>query len=163
MRVLLKERPRALTLVSGDYALTFRYLASSNPDKRSKCIVEFVQTDSLDMGVYRLLSHEECFGFLGLIEMEGDVYLCCITRKALAASPRPHETVYRIYGVEFYCLNKPDWDFVILDANGIGVQGQSIEEQRGIEHPCANLRKILSNGSFYYSANFDLTSPLQNR
>lgn len=163
MRVYVKQRSRALTLVSGDYALTFQYLESPKRDTRAKCIVEFCHIDSLDMSHYRLLSHEECFGFLGLIEIDGDVYLCCITRKALAASPRPHETVFRIYGVEFHCLNKSDWDFVILDSNGVGIQGQNPDEQRGIEHPCSNLRKILSNGSFYYSTNFDLTSPLQNR
>lgn len=165
MRVLVKERPRTLALLSGEHVLTFRYLISSNPEKKQppKCIVEFAEADSVEMYQYKVLSSEECFGFLGLIEIDGDVYLCCITRKALAASPRPHETVYRIYGVEFYSLNKSDWDYVFLDANGIGVQGQTSEDQRGIEHPCANLRKILSNGSFYYSANFDLTSPLQNR
>lgn len=32
-----------------------------------------------------------------------------------------------------------------------------------LEHPCAALRKLLSGGSFYYSADFDLTSRLQER
>lgn len=32
-----------------------------------------------------------------------------------------------------------------------------------LEHPCLALRKLLSGGSFYYSADFDLTSRLQDR
>ena len=32
-----------------------------------------------------------------------------------------------------------------------------------LEHPCLALRKMLSSGTFYYSADFDLTNRLQNR
>ena len=31
------------------------------------------------------------------------------------------------------------------------------------EHPCLALKKILSDGTFYYSVDFDLTNRLQNR
>lgn len=31
------------------------------------------------------------------------------------------------------------------------------------EHPCVELTKILSSGTFYYSVNFDLTNRLQSR
>lgn len=35
--------------------------------------------------------------------------------------------------------------------------------EEACEHPCIDLKKILSDGTFYYSVNFDLTSRLQNR
>ena len=31
------------------------------------------------------------------------------------------------------------------------------------EHPCLELKKILSSGTFYYSVDFDLTNRLQDR
>lgn len=31
------------------------------------------------------------------------------------------------------------------------------------EHPCLALRKLLDDGTFYYSVNFDLTNRLQDR
>lgn len=32
-----------------------------------------------------------------------------------------------------------------------------------VNHPCLELKKILSGGTFYYSVDFDLTNPLQDR
>ena len=32
-----------------------------------------------------------------------------------------------------------------------------------LEHPCSELKKILSGGTFYYSLTFDLTNRLQDR
>lgn len=32
-----------------------------------------------------------------------------------------------------------------------------------IEHPCLALRKLLDDGTFYYSVDFDLTNRLQDR
>lgn len=32
-----------------------------------------------------------------------------------------------------------------------------------VEHPCSELKKILSGGTFYYSLTFDLTNRLQDR
>jgi synaptojanin len=51
-------------------------------------------------------------------------------------------------------------------------QGAAISGQYGqglgrrdvpMEHPCHELRKLLSNGSFYYSTDFDLTNRAQDR
>lgn len=36
-------------------------------------------------------------------------------------------------------------------------------KESALEHPCHELKKILGSGTFYYSANFDLTNRLQNR
>lgn len=164
MRVLVREHPRSLALVSGDHVLIFRHFFNTqSTDERPKCIVEFSKiTDTLELDTtYRPLSAQECYGFLGIINVDGEVYLCTITRAAQVASPRQNETVYRIYNVEFHCLTRPDWDFVTLDANGYAIDVE--QKAPSIEHPCTMLKKLLSNGSFYYSTDFDLTCTLQNR
>lgn len=173
MRVLVREQPRSLALATETHVLVFRYFfhSQSGQLERPKCIVEFAPVEKCDLKQYKPLSNQECHGFLGIINMDHDVYLCTITRKAQVASPRPGETIFRIYGVEFHCLTKPDWDFVNLDSNGYPMENTdstSTFEDRTrsaayVEHPCNNIKKLLSNGSFYYSTDFDLTSVLQNR
>lgn len=174
MKVLVREQPRSLALSTDTHVLVFRYFFHSQPGEieRPKCIVEFAPIGKCDLQKYRPLSNQEIFGFLGIINMDSDVFLCTITKKAQVASPRPGETIFRIYGVEFHCLTKPDWDFVNLDNNGYPMENPDSAnptfEDRSrvapyVEHPCTNIKKLLSNGSFYYSTDFDLTSVLQNR
>jgi len=47
----------------------------------------------------------------------------------------------------------PSHDFDYGHKHGEGV----------FEHPCAALRKMISEGTFYYSVDFDLTNRLQDR
>jgi inositol-1,4,5-trisphosphate 5-phosphatase len=49
-----------------------------------------------------------------------------------------------------------------LDANGYPIDAVTGKTEF-VEHPCASIRKLLSNGSFYYSSDFDLTSVIQSR
>ncbi|CAN6645717.1 polyphosphatidylinositol phosphatase Inp53p [Trichomonascus vanleenenianus] len=178
MKVLVKEQPRSLALASRDHVMVFRSIMTPSPKKGRKsdeeegprCIVEFAQTDSIGLQSYKPLSSNECHGFLGIINIDSDVYLCVITRQAQVASPRPGETISRIYGVEFHCLTRSDWDFITLDSNGYPIDvgsptpGGTLDSRApNFEHPCTSLRKLLGNGSFYYSTDFDLTSVLQNR
>ena len=43
--------------------------------------------------------------------------------------------------------------------HGHGTDGRDVP----FEHPCLELKRILSSGTFYYSVNFDLTNRLQDR
>lgn len=92
----------------------------------------------------------------------------------MVARPRPGETVNKINGIEFYSVNSNAWDFLTLDMNGYAIDynislagnspiDSSSRNHMGIEHPCASIRKLLSNGSFYYSSNFDVATVLQYR
>ena len=108
---------------------------------------------------------------------DGEVFLAVITRAYRAATIRPGETVEKILAVDFYCLSSANYDDVVpLDqidsdvsdsGSASGTQspyGQSLGRRDApMEHPCHSLRKLLSNGSFYYSTDFDLTNRLQDR
>lgn len=180
MKVYFNRTPRSLALVEGDSVLVIRYTQNSSNEKdhgssSPKCIIEFVKRSSISFeSKYRLLCPYECQGCLGLIEVGSEVFLCVINKDAMVARPRPGETVNRINAVEFYSLNSEAWDFLTLDMNGyttdfnISLAGSSVMDSSsrgniGIEHPCAAIRKLLSNGSFYYSSNFDVATVLQYR
>lgn len=130
-----------------------------------RCIVEFADLGAVDLADYRTLSPVQIQGTLGLITINGDVFLCVVTGATKVAAVRPGETVEKIFAVEFYCLNSSDYD-----VNGFGGgddPGAYGQDGRGrdplVEHPCGELQKLLGNGSFYYSTDFDLTNRLQDR
>lgn len=132
-------------------------------------MVEFVDLASANLSDFRTLSPLPVHGTLGLITINNDVFICVVTSCHKVAVVRPGETVERIQGVEFYCLNSSDYDYVFTD----GIDPYSNENQDYglnlnhreplLEHPCTELKKMLGNGSFYYSTDFDLTNRLQDR
>jgi hypothetical protein len=191
IRVLLREYPhRSIALVTATHALVFRHSPTTNdvvdgsltslhsiPARTSidgvpppKCMVEFADASTTDLSDYRTLSPLPVHGTLGLITIAHDVFLCVTTGASKVATVRPGETVEKIFGVEFYCLNSANYDNTFsdnLDPYSIGGQdnyGQNVEQRDPVlEHPCLELQKLLSNGSFYYSTDFDLTNRLQDR
>lgn len=171
MKILVKQNPRKIALVSKTHVLTFRNVKTKNGDKR--CVIEFLPREEVDLKEYRKLSDRDIHGFLGLIEVEGDTYISVITGAIQVASPIPNETINKIFSVEFYSIINSTWDFVDLDSNGVPI----IPEQEGtrrrndltnangqyMKHPCFEIQKLLSTGGFYFSTDFDLTSTLQSR
>ena len=72
------------------------------------------------------------------------------------------------------CLNSSDYDHLASDdiyqyttdnASDDGSDYDSDYRRRdpGVEHPCQALKKLLSDGTFYFSSDFDATSRLQDR
>jgi hypothetical protein len=136
--------------------------------------MEFLPREDVDLKSYKRLCEREIDGFLGLIEIDGDTFICCITGSSRAAMPVPGESVNKIYAVEFYSINRKTWDFVELDGNGYPIMPEQDTpgdyntsslntNKQYVKHPCHDLRKLLSTGGFYYSSDFDLTSSLQSR
>ena len=69
------------------------------------------------------------------------------------------------------CINKSDYDSLTLDRlNNFSTDDPDEDnfdhyhaKDPVLEHPCMAMKKLLSGGSFYYSADFDLTRRLQDR
>ncbi|KEY67527.1 hypothetical protein S7711_02446 [Stachybotrys chartarum IBT 7711] len=143
----------------------------------AKCMVEFTSISKQTLKDYRPLTSRPVYGTLGLITVNNEAFLSVITHAARAATVRPGETVERIAGVAFYCLSSANYDDVvpleslepeISDAASVysqsSVYGQGLSRRDvPIEHPCHELRNLLSNGTFYYSTVFDLTNRVQDR
>lgn len=146
--------------------------ASNNSDNfASKCMVEFTPVTKKTLSEYRPLTARPIYGTLGLISVNRDVFLCVITHASRVSTLRPGETIERILAVEFYGLNTSEYDdvFSAIDpyelemSDNASVYGQTLNRREGVEHPCSEVQKLLSNGSFYYSTDFDLTNRLQDR
>lgn len=179
MKIFVRHHPRSIALANDEYALVIRYAEKASHPNGSKepptpkCIIEFTKRESINFDQYRLLSDIEHQGCLGLIEVNSDVFVCLISNSDVVASPRPGETINLIHGVEFYCINRSEWDYVLLDENGLvreqnlAMAGTAIDYvpriHVGTDHPCASIRKLLMSRSFYYSSNFDLATVLQYR
>jgi hypothetical protein len=131
-------------------------------------MVEFADASAVDLSDYRTLTPLPVHGTLGLITIANDVFLCLVTGASKVATVRPGETVEKIYGVEFYCLNSASYDNTVSDnLDPYSLEGQdnygNIAHREVLEHPCLELQKLLGNGSFYYSTDFDVTNRLQDR
>lgn len=190
-QLLIRDYPqRAIAIVSQSHALIFRHssttsdaiangsLAAVQPagrarvgaDPTPKCMVEFSPASKKLLADYRPLTPRPIYGTLGLIAVNGDDFVCVITHATRVATLRPGETVERILNVEFYCLNTPEYDNIYSadpldpdnDVSAYYHQGLNRREVP-VEHPCLELQKLLGNGSFYYSTDFDLTNRLQDR
>lgn len=129
----------------------------------------------MDLSDYRSLSSLSVYGTLGLITVNNDVFLCVVSSATKAATVRPEETVQRINAVEFHCLSSSEYDILLheqvnpyptdqIDDEGFDFSALTQGRKDGLpEHPCLALKKLLSSGTFYYSADFDLTRRLQKR
>lgn len=191
-RLLIRDYPhRAIAIVSSSHALIFRYSPTTNeaiadgslssvPSARarngtegliSKCMVEFSHATEELLRDFRSLTPRPIYGTLGLISINQDVFISVITQATRVASIRPGETVERIANVGFYCLNSADYDNVFStnpwdneSSDSASTYGQTLNRREGeIEYPYQELQNLLSNGSFYFSTDFDLTNRLQDR
>ncbi|QEU58203.1 Inp53/Inp52 [Kluyveromyces lactis] len=166
MQILVQQGPeRVIALASESFALLLKYVPPKDKT-HPVCTIEMVPKSYLKKQKFEKLSKLDIHGFIGLIELEGSIFIGTITGKSEVASPIPGETVNKIYGVDFFCLDNNQWDFVEFDSNGFPIipeeeYASSSNQQQ--QHPCHDLKKLLSNGSFYYSSDFDLTSLLQSR
>lgn len=173
MRVIYKENPRIVAINSDTHSLCFEELSnnkSKHLHKESAVAVELLPNEQINKeNGFRPLLKKEVFGCLGLISIDKKAFLAVITGAITeVAHPVEYESVDNIYSVDFVSLSSDEWDFVSLDSSGLPmpttVDEFETENNYAREaHPCHEMQKLLSNGSFYYSNDFDLTSLLQNR
>ena len=167
MNIYLAEQPeRRIAITSKQYALIIKAVHPDEAGTKPSCAIELVPKDSLANQGFNRLSGNDISGFIGLIEINRLIFIATISGSNKVAAPIPGETVNKISSVDFFCLNDATWDFFEIDTNGYPVlpDRDSSELQATLpRHPCSELKKLLSNGSFFYSSDFDLTSTLQNR
>lgn len=168
MKLLYKSNPRTLVLYSDTYSLTFRTSTKQTNAPKPTVNLELVPNSSITPEAgFRTLLRREVYGCLGLIYVDNQIFFSVITGALTnVANPIKNETVDKIYSVDFVSLNNSEWDFVELDSQGYPVVTNDDDDDaryNRVQHPCFEFRKLLSNGSFYYSNDFDLTSTLQTR
>lgn len=173
MRLLVHKHPRVVALEGLSHCLTFRQHTQPSANSGSALPRVVVHLDSKancsrERG-FVLLSARKVYGCLGLLAVGEAIYIAVITGAVTdVALPLPYESVNRIFSVEFISISDDTWDFVNLDGNGLPVptvssDNDDYDASARVPHPCWEFRKLLLNGSFYFSTDFDLTSMLQNR
>ena len=120
LRILCRNTPqRAIALATSEYALVFQYGsveqftgARSAASDAPRCVVEFTHSSTLNPNDYRPLGYG--YGTLGLITLDGKIFVCIVTGYSQAATVRPGETISRINSVGFctssyfVCINYSD-------------------------------------------------------
>ncbi|KAF2669626.1 hypothetical protein BT63DRAFT_372793 [Microthyrium microscopicum] len=192
VRVLIRESPRSIALASSSHALVLKNSGGSPPHNGGfssgntsagdlgsaplatspRCIAEFGPAEDFDLDYWRQLGFKQVYGTLGLVTINNEVFLCVVDSAVRAAEVRPGETVQKINSVEFHCLTSAKYDHLLNDTvnpwptDDVDEAGYDIAHPRSEtepEHPCLALKKLLSSGTFFYSADFDLTRRLQKR
>lgn len=190
-RVLRREQPnRSIALQGSDHVLIFHHNAADERSKTApRCQVEFSEIASVDLKGFRPLGAG--YGTLGLVTLNEDVFVCVITGASQAANVRPGESVAKIDNVDFcmlpfeppscraashgsmisngpiVCLNRSEYE---LGQDYESSSQFAVDERPGADgrevvtdHPFLALKKLLGDGSFYYSLDFNLTDRLQDR
>ncbi|KAL4991570.1 SacI homology domain-containing protein [Aspergillus falconensis] len=169
IRVFCRDHPvRTFIVATSDHALVFQHSlqeSASNdlPVKHDtqRCLVEFASLSSIDLTGYRPLGSG--YGTLGLVTIDQDVFICVVTRSSKAATVRPGETVLRIEDVDFYCLNRSEYESILYYDMESSANEDSYSNAHPAKDPFLALKKLLTDGSFYYSLDFNLTDRLQDR
>ncbi|PWY77149.1 SacI domain and endonuclease/exonuclease/phosphatase family protein [Aspergillus sclerotioniger CBS 115572] len=176
LRIYTRNYPnRTIALATAEYVLIFRSglaEAEINAQHHSKatprCLVDFAPLSSVDLKGYRVLG--DGYGTLGLVTLGEDVFLCVITGSSRAATIKPGETISRINSVDFFCLNHSKYEERLDYESESSFAAEDFDHDFSFESrelnsdlPFLALKKLLSDGSFYYSLDFNLTDRLQDR
>ncbi|SCU89008.1 LADA_0E13190g1_1 [Lachancea dasiensis] len=172
MRLFIRKEPRCLALLSNGYLLVFEKstIVYSEQDERNaqpRAVVVSMPLNALEEHNFIEITGRIFNGLLGLICVNNYLFVGVVTNNQKVAYPRwklastgdreDIESIYQILNVEFFCLNSDAFDHMLNDLS------EQSSEKSASEHPCSDLKKLFSDGSFYYSRDFDLSNILQER
>lgn len=128
-------------------------------------MVEFVE---LHEGIDTGLKLAPCWGCLGLLEIDREIFIAIVTHATpIGKFPPSHEQIHRVISVDLFCLTSTafDYQYVFYQPTNLGLSS-NIDSDEGVsDQPALNgIKKIMSNGQFYFSTTgVDLSSRTENR
>ncbi|POV95388.1 hypothetical protein PSTT_16312 [Puccinia striiformis] len=153
----LTTKPRTLVISSASHALILR----ASPSKQLS--VEFLGIDKRTQTGIKIAP---CWGALGLLEIE-QIFLVIVTHATPIGVLQPsQEQIHRVVSVDLFCLTSTNFDYQQATRGNLNQSigngsNHDAEEPIGPDHPTLNgIKKILSNGQFYFSST---TSDLSSR
>lgn len=159
----LISNPRTLLITSPTHALIFRPSPNhantvTSPLHRPEVVVEFI--DIKELGNPSSIKLARCCGCLGLLQLDRDIFVSIVTHTTSFSSLDPtREPIHRILAVDFFCLTS-----AAFDHHQASTLNNNDSDEGLYDHPSVSgLKKIMSNGQFYYSTGYDLSSRLQAR
>lgn len=171
MKLYIRKNPRTIALVSNGLALLFEKRTSNASSTQkglsAKVIVQSMMESAFDVNGFTQITNAIFSGLFGLITVKNQVFVGILTSSKKVGTPRwkvsnddvmiPEETVYQVVNVNFYCIDSERYDSMLED-----VTDTSYDRQFS-EHPCGHLKRLFSDGSFYYSRDFDISNAMQER
>ncbi|KAG0337041.1 inositol polyphosphate 5-phosphatase [Podila horticola] len=137
-----------------------------------KCEVQLEPASQFLSARYRKLHVRGVYGCLGLMHHANGkftqphhTFIAFVTGCVKVGDIRMGESVYKIVAVRFFSLtgNTPDEDMIPVPY----VESlNTFDNDKGptmMPHPCKDLEKVLCNGAFFFSPQFDLTRSIQTR
>ncbi|KAG0203450.1 inositol polyphosphate 5-phosphatase [Mortierella sp. NVP41] len=125
-----------------------------------KVAVRLEPAKDFHQGFYRKVHSRPVYGCLGFMHHANDTFIALVTGCIKVGDLRMGESVYKIIAVKFFSLTgeTPDEDMIPAPVNP---EANENEEPVLMPHPCRELEKVLCNGGFYFSPQFDLTRSIQ--
>ncbi|KAI9287437.1 SacI homology domain-containing protein [Umbelopsis sp. AD052] len=168
--LFVSDKPRSLALrptvleETPSGVLIFEQVnAQYNSFEPPKCNVKLIGSSEFDASKYSIVNSRPVYGCLGLINVQNECFLAVVTDCVPVGRVRPGEDVYKIQTVNFYSLANSQYDDLDTTYNKDTWDTDDDTQNNVIQHPCAQLQKLFSNGSFYFTPDFDLTRTVQAR
>lgn len=174
MRIFIGRNPRNIVLSSNGYNLSFRRIfgVSGNQQQQQQnlktpivALKSISDQELTEENGYVEIRNRILNGLLGLVSVNGDLFVAVITGVQKVGFPRwrqedrhitTTENVYKVLDVDFHSLDTPVYDSLFQE---ISEQGY---EKLVNEHPCGAFKKLFSDGTFYFSRNFDISNVLKS-
>ncbi|KAL9602658.1 MAG: hypothetical protein Q9219_001647 [cf. Caloplaca sp. 3 TL-2023] len=170
---LLSDQPRAIVVSNTEYCLRFQHChpspdaiaSSSEPDEFAspQDFVDISTRDPKSIKIERTIK-SDVQGILGLIYVDGDIFLSVVKFASQAATLEAKQKVLRLISVAFISVNSGDYDQPSasgeedVDDDDVIADGGNL-----MDHPCRTARQYLQSGRFYASTGLDLIQRLQTR
>lgn len=174
MRLFIGRNPRSAVVSSNGYSLSFHRIPSVpgntlTGQQNSKAPVVAIRSiddeELTDSKRYFEVTNRVLSGLIGLVSLHGNLFLAVVSGVQKAGFPRwtskngqinSSENVFKVLDVEFHSLDAEIYDHLYLEPT------EQNYEKLVHEHPCGSLKKLLSDGSFYFSRDLDISNVLKN-
>lgn len=181
MRIFLGRNPRSVVLSSESYSLKFERLydrsnqtqgnvqaqqGQPNQIKAPTVSIKNVSASELVKDGYRELRALRLNGLLGLLTINGDVYVVVVGGVQSIGYPRwhlddsskitPEQSINKILEVDFISLDTEIYDHLFFD------RSEQNFDKLLHEHPCGVYKRLFADGSFYYTKDYDLTNAVKS-
>ena len=170
MRIFVGKSPRSIVLCSNGYNLSFRRLLGPQQQQQYLktpivALKSIPDRELTEENGYLEVKNRILNGLLGLVAVNGDLFVAVITGVQKVGFPRwrqedkrivTTENVYKVLDVDFHSLDTSVFDYLFQE-----ISEQNYEKLVN-EHPCGPLKKLFSDGTFYFSRNFDISNVLKS-
>ncbi|WFD08063.1 phosphoinositide 5-phosphatase [Malassezia vespertilionis] len=123
-----------------------------------RCTLTMLRARDLEWSQHVRLTSQRSplHGLLGLLNVQKDTFLVAVSSADRVGAVSEHQTVWRVHGVAFLCLNRAHTD--AFDTPNLGTRSAS-------EEACDAMQKYLTSGNFYFAERgaFDLTQRFQSK